>query len=70
MTRVLFTLEIPQTDGDAAFVEGQGVVVRCERLSSSLGHYEVAIFFNDLSAEARSSILAFVQTQMEAGREA
>ena len=70
MTRVAFTLEIPRPDGDAAFVEGQGVVVRCERLSSSLGHYEVALFVNQLDTEARASILTFAQTQMEAGREA
>lgn len=48
MTHVRFSFDFPLTDGTNAHAEGEGVVVRCERISPALGHYEVALFFQDL----------------------
>jgi len=48
MTHVRFSFDFPLPDGSNAHAEGEGVVVRCERISPALGHYEVALFFQDL----------------------
>ena len=48
MTHVRFSFDFPLADGTKAHAEGEGVVVRCERISPALGHYEVALFFQDL----------------------
>lgn len=52
MTRVKFEIELPAEDGESAQVSGEGAVVRCERLSPSLGHYEVAVFFQHLGGNS------------------
>ncbi|MCX8229813.1 MAG: PilZ domain-containing protein [Planctomycetota bacterium] len=49
MTRVRFTFDLPDVDGNPRPVKGEGAVVRCERLAPSIGHYEVAIFFQELA---------------------
>jgi len=48
MTHVRFAFDFPLGNGTMAHAEGEGVVVRCERISPALGHYEVALFFQDL----------------------
>jgi len=52
MTRVTFEIELPSEDGSPAAVAGEGAVVRCERLSPALGHYEVAVFFQHLKGNS------------------
>lgn len=52
MTRVKFEIELPAEDGESAQVSGEGAVVRCERLSPALGHYEVAVFFQHLEGNS------------------
>lgn len=49
MTRVQFQIALPAGDGaEEQMVIGEGAVVRCERLSPALGHYEIAVFFQHL----------------------
>ena len=59
MTHVRFAFELP---GDRPPIEGEGVVVRCERISPAVGHYEVAIFFQDLPAEAAARLEEYLAT--------
>ena len=66
MTKVGFRLELTQGT-EAMEARGDGVVVRCERLSSSLGHYEVAVFFQDPKPEMLDLVRAFVQNQLDKG---
>lgn len=61
MTRVQFQIALPDADGEEKVVSGEGAVVRCERLSPALGHYEIAVFFQHLE---RGS-LDFLKTYME-----
>lgn len=51
MTHVRFRLPL-----GGAEIAGSGVVVRCERLSPALGHYEIAIFFQDLDPGAAAAL--------------
>ena len=62
MTHVRFRFEIG--DGPAAReVTGEGVVVRCERLSPALGHYEVAIYFQQLDAGCEEQLVSYLASQ-------
>ncbi|MBT5102275.1 MAG: PilZ domain-containing protein, partial [Planctomycetes bacterium] len=45
MTAVKVAIEMPSGD----LIQAEGVVVRCERLSPAIGHYEIAIFFQSLN---------------------
>ncbi len=60
MTRVAFVLEFPKADAEFERMEGRGVVVRCERLATALGHFEVALFFQDLSESAQIQLQAYL----------
>ena len=59
MTHVRFAFELP---GGQPAVEGEGVVVRCERISPAVGHYEVAIFFQDLPAESAARLEEYLSS--------
>ncbi|MGB0953684.1 MAG: PilZ domain-containing protein [Planctomycetota bacterium] len=63
MTHVRFSFDFPLPTGDIAKAEGEGVVVRCERLSPALGHYEVALFFQDLYPGSERAIRDFLSAQ-------
>ena len=62
MTHVRFAFDFPLPDGNTARAEGEGVVVRCERLSPALGHYEVALFFQDLYPGSERAIRTFLES--------
>lgn len=63
MTHVRFAFDFPSPGGETARAEGEGVVVRCERLSPALGHYEVALFFQDLYPGSERAIREFLSLQ-------
>lgn len=63
MTHVRFQFRLPRQP--ASEVAGSGVVVRCERLSPALGHYEIAIFFQDFDAGAESTLMAYLAAQAQ-----
>jgi hypothetical protein len=48
MTQVRFRFQLAASAPQE--IRGEGVVVRCERLSPAIGHFEVAIFFQELDA--------------------
>jgi hypothetical protein len=58
MTHVRFHFRLPRK-ADAE-VAGTGVVVRCERLSPALGHYEIAIFFQDFESGSEPLLLGYL----------
>lgn len=61
MTHVRFRFAL---GGDApGEVTGEGVVVRCERLSPALGHFEVAIFFQALDSGCQAVLDRFLAAQ-------
>jgi hypothetical protein len=52
----------PLPDSPGAQVNGSGVVVRCQPLSTLVDHYEIAVFLNDMDEEQRKRLDAFVET--------
>lgn len=63
MTHLRFSFDLPQPGGGTARAEGEGVVVRCERLSPALGHYEIALFFQELDQDAERVIRDYLAGQ-------
>jgi len=59
MTRLEIELELPVPSGEHR-VRGEGVVVRSEKISEFLDHYEIAVFMPELSTEDKEAIGAFV----------
>ena len=57
MTKVHFEIQLPNgAETGLPVVSGEGAVVRCERLSPALGHYEVAIFFQQLEGNSVANL--------------
>jgi hypothetical protein len=55
MTVLRIGLDLPATDGKRR-VTGSGAVVRCQRISPALEHYEVAIFLHEMGDEDRDAL--------------
>jgi hypothetical protein len=49
-------------------IRGNGAVVRCERISPGVEHFEIAIFLHDLSESDRERIDALVHSAIESGQ--
>jgi len=64
MTTLAIVLELPGTPAPSE-VRGQGVVVRSEKISNHIDHYEIAVFMPDLSEEQRTCIDEFVWSHPE-----
>ena len=65
MTVLALRFELPRAeggDGTGTLLECNGAVVRCERISPTLDHYEVAVFFHDVSDTLRRALEAYVAT--------
>lgn len=62
-------MSILKVELDLALPEGQrrviaqGAVVRCEKISAALDHYEVAVFLHDIAEPDRRWLRAFVQSR-------
>ena len=59
MTILSVELDLPMEDG-VRHVRGQGAVVRCEKISDRLDHYEIALFLSDLAEPDRDAVESFV----------
>jgi hypothetical protein len=64
MTHVRFMFDLP---GGTGQISGEGVVVRCERLSPAVGHYEVALFFQDLERSCVTVLEGYIDGLQAAG---
>ncbi|HVS11889.1 MAG TPA: PilZ domain-containing protein [Planctomycetota bacterium] len=61
MTVLDLALEVA-LDGRAQRIAGRGAVVRCERISPSVEHYEVAVFLHEMTESARALLDRFVMS--------
>lgn len=48
-------------------VKGRGAVVRCERISPAVEHYEVAVFLHEMDEADREAIDQHVRSRVAAG---
>lgn len=60
MTALQIALDLPRGGGQTDRVEASGAVVRCQPISPRLEHYEIAVFFHDISPENRQHLERFV----------
>jgi hypothetical protein len=63
MTVLRIALEL-EVDGRKRRLTGLGAVVRCERISPALSHYEIALFVHDMSESDRLAIEAHVRSRV------
>lgn len=59
MTRLRVDLELP-VEGGKRFVTGTGAVVRCEKISARLDHYEIAVFLQELADPDAAALESYV----------
>jgi len=59
MTVLQLNLELP--GARAKRVSGTGAVVRCEKISAQVEHYEIAVFLHEMDEEARAAIEEYVR---------
>jgi hypothetical protein len=59
MTRLRVDLELP-VEGGKRFVTGEGAVVRCEKISARLDHYEIAVFLQNLAEPDAATLESYV----------
>jgi hypothetical protein len=69
MTVLRMTLDLSVPAGKRA-IEGQGAVVRCERISKALDHYEIALYLNEMAEPDRRAIEDYVASTLGPGRTA
>lgn len=50
--------------GEGRKIRGQGAVVRCEKISPHVSHYEIAVFFHDMSESDRATLDALVRARL------
>ena len=60
MTVLRVGLDLP-VDHGVRRVTGSGAVVRCQRVSPTLDHYEVAIFLHEMGEDDRNALDAHVR---------
>ena len=61
MTVLEVALDLKTSSGPR-HVSGHGAVVRCEKISKALEHYEIAVFLHEMSDGDRRSIEEYVAT--------
>lgn len=59
MTLLRVEFDLPVTSG-VRRIAGLGVVVRCERISLALDHYEIAVFLQEMAPPDRETIEGYV----------
>ena len=66
MTVLRMEFDLPVQTG-LRRISGMGAVVRCERISQALDHYEIAVFLQDMAQPDRETVEAYVRHAREAG---
>jgi hypothetical protein len=67
MTVLALALELPTPEGRRR-IRGSGAVVRCQRISPTLDHYEVAVFLHDMAEPDRLALEAHVHGSLASRR--
>jgi len=62
----LLSLELELPGAAQRTVSGRGAVVRCERISPGVEHYEIAVFLHDVSESDREAIDELVRRTLAA----
>lgn len=62
MTVLEVTLDM-RTAAGAKSIHGHGAVVRCEKISKAIDHYEIAVFLHEMSDTDRAAMEAYVGTR-------
>lgn len=69
MTALKIELELPleSSDGERmdCVIRGQGIVVRAEKISERIDHYEIAVFMPDLTQAEKDAIEEYVTAHPE-----
>lgn len=60
MTALGIQLELPNDGSPGERIEAGGAVVRCQRISPHMEHYEVAVFLHDATETTRRKIAKYV----------
>ena len=60
MTVLQIRLGLPDDDGGEHEIRAAGAVVRCEKVSPAMEHYEVALFLHEISPADRETLATFV----------
>jgi hypothetical protein len=63
MTVLSISLDLPGEGGESRKLRGQGAVVRCERISPTLSHWEVAVVLHDMTEADRVLLDAHVRSR-------
>lgn len=66
MTALRVEFDLPVESG-VRRITGMGAVVRCDRISQALEHYEIAVFLQDMALPDRETIEEYV-ARWRAGR--
>jgi len=69
MTVLQLTLPLRLAQG-VRNVTGYGAVVRCEKISKAIDHYEVAVFLHEMADADRRAVEAYVDGRLGAARPA
>ena len=64
MTALRIEFDLPVTSG-VRRISGLGAVVRCEKISQVLDHYEIAVFLQDMADPDRETVEAYVDRWRE-----
>ncbi|MFT5048948.1 MAG: hypothetical protein ACI8QZ_000335 [Chlamydiales bacterium] len=59
MTMLSIQFELP-VEGGRRRVRGSGAVVRCEKISAAIDHYEIAVYLQDMAEPDRATIASYV----------
>jgi len=62
MTVLHMEFELP-IDGGRRRITGTGAVVRCEKISAAIDHYEIAVFMQEMAEPDRDTIERYVAAQ-------
>lgn len=63
MTALGIQLDLPGEASPGGRIEAGGAVVRCQRISPHVEHYEVAVFLHDATETTRRRIAQYVELQ-------
>lgn len=66
MTLLQVAFELPVADG-VRRISAKGAVVRCERISAALDHYEIAVFLHEIAEPDQRTIGEYVTRRASRG---
>ena len=64
MTALRIEFDLPVAEG-VRRISGLGAVVRCEKISQALDHYEIAVFLQEMADPDRETVEAYVDRWRE-----